>query len=382
MCRWFDSSWHHQKAVKPFQKERLLYFRPIYMSSYTPTSNFFDSIEALTQEIESLANGRQIFLLTDTNVSSAWLDDFICSNEHLGEMEILELEPGESAKSIEVCSQLWNHLLECNADRQAMLINLGGGVITDLGGFVAATYKRGIPFIHVPTSLLGMVDAANGGKTGINHHHTKNSIGSFQLPEAVLIYPGFLESLDSTGLKSGFAEMLKHGLIKDASHWQQLTMLETITEENISPLIPRSVQIKEQIVASDFYEKGERKLLNVGHTVGHAIESYFLQKETPIAHGEAVALGIIAEAQLAKDINLLSEQALTEIVNAVSKFFPPADYDLPAFYALSNYIVNDKKNVQGKLLFSLPAAIGSAQYNVEVDMTQVECAYNAALLQS
>jgi 3-dehydroquinate synthase len=368
--------------VKPFQEERLLYFRLINMSTSTPTSKLFDSLEALTQEIESLASGRQIFLLTDTNVSSAWLDDFICSNEHLDEMEILELVPGESAKCIEVCSQLWDHLLECNADRQALLINLGGGVITDLGGFVAATYKRGIPFIHVPTSLLGMVDAANGGKTGINHHHTKNSIGSFQLPEAVLIYPGFLDSLDSTELKSGYAEMLKHGLIRDAGHWQQLIALKEITAEDISPLIARSVQIKEEVVTSDFYEKGERKLLNVGHTVGHAIESFFLEKETPISHGEAIALGIIAEAQLANDIDMLSEGALNEILTAVSKFFHPSDYNLPAFDALCDYIVNDKKNVQGKLLFSLPNAIGSAEYNVEVSMAHVEHAYNNSLLKS
>ncbi|HEY8404547.1 MAG TPA: 3-dehydroquinate synthase [Flavobacteriales bacterium] len=350
------------------------------MSNSIPCSKFFDTLEALTKEVTTMANGRKIFLLTDTNVSNAWLDKFICSNEDLGEIEILELEPGESAKCIEVCAQLWDHLLECGADRHALLINFGGGVITDLGGFVAATYKRGIPFIHVPTSLLGMVDAANGGKTGINHHHTKNSIGSFQLPQAVLIYPGFLESLDDIELRSGFAEMLKHGLIKDANHWKQLTALESITAQNIGPLIARSVQIKEEVVAADFYEKGERKLLNVGHTIGHAIESFFIEKQAPIAHGEAVALGIMAEAQLAKDLKLLTEEHLKMIASAVSKFFRPADYALPAFEEISDYIVNDKKNAQGKLLFSLPTGIGRAQYNIEVNMEQVKKAYETSLL--
>lgn len=346
------------------------------MNSVFKASTQFGDLGSLLQEVIKISEGRKVFILTDTSVGEIWIDDFISTNENLGEVEILEVEPGEGSKSIEVCAQLWDHLLECNADRNALLINIGGGVITDLGGFVAATYKRGIPFIQIPTTLLGMVDAANGGKTGINHYHTKNSIGSFQLPEAVLIFSGFLETLEELELKSGFAEMLKHGLIKDAQHWKELVALSEITSESVRPNILRSVSIKEEVVSNDFYEKGERKILNVGHTVGHAIESYFMENGNHIAHGEAVALGMICESHIAKQLALLNETDYDEISKGITKFFSQDDYSLPEFDALSHYLLNDKKNANGKVLFSLPTAIGSATYNIEVSLDQIRVSYS------
>jgi len=341
------------------------------MKSVIKTSTHVDGLNSLLKEVIRITQGREVFILTDSRVSENWMGGFISANKNIGKVEILEVEPGEGAKSIEVCAQLWNHLLECNADRNAIIINIGGGTITDLGGFVAATYKRGIPFIQIPTTLLGMVDAANGGKTGINHHHTKNSIGSFQLPEAVFIFPGFLETLEELQLKSGFAEMLKHGLIKDAHHWKELTLLSEITVQSIKPHIARSISIKEEVVGNDFFEKGERKILNVGHTIGHAIESFSIESGNHITHGEAVALGMICESHISKQNSMLNEKDYHQIIDGISRFFPPTDYSLPKFEELSHYMLNDKKNANGKLLFSLPTGIGSATYNIEVSLDDV-----------
>jgi len=339
-------------------------------------SLLFDTFEGLINEVSLSAKDRQVFILTDSSVNELWIPRFIATNPEWGQVEILEVEPGEDSKSIEVCSQLWNHMLECNADRNALLINIGGGVITDLGGFVASTYKRGINFIHVPTSLLGMVDAANGGKTGINHHHIKNCLGSFQLPEQVLIYPGLLETLSQVEMKSGFAEMLKHGIIRDFSHWNDLIALEEFNLSNIRKFIPRSVAIKEEIVQNDFFEKGERRLLNLGHTVGHAIESYCIETQNPITHGEAVALGIICESRIAFQLNLINESDYSTIQSGIRKFFNPNNYRIPKFDKIKNYLLNDKKNENGQLLLSLPSAIGAALYNIPVTTDVINQCYN------
>ncbi|MCL4152909.1 UNVERIFIED_CONTAM: hypothetical protein GTU68_035655, partial [Idotea baltica] len=214
------------------------------------------------------------------------------------EYEIIEIESGEINKTIETCVGVWEALSELGADRKSILINLGGGVLTDLGGFVASTFKRGIAFINVPTTLLSMVDASVGGKTGVDLGSLKNQVGVINQPVMVLVIPDFLDTLEERQLESGFAEMLKHGLIKDRQYWDDLKMVSTLSE--MKDHILKSVEIKNEVVLIDPTEQGLRKILNYGHTLGHAIESYFLasQEKSTLLHGEAIAIGMITEGYL------------------------------------------------------------------------------------
>ena len=265
---------------------------------------------------------------------------------------IIEVTSGEINKSISSCNYIWEQLSEHNFDRDSLLINLGGGVIGDMGGFAASTYKRGIDFIQVPTTLLAMVDASVGGKLGVDFNGLKNQIGLFNNPESVLIFPEFLETLPENQLKSGFAEVVKHALISDNNLWEKIISVP-FNEMNWGKIIETSINIKNKIVLSDPYEKGERKKLNFGHTFGHAIESYYLEKGTPILHGEAVLMGILLEVE----ISLVSQEQNNEIKNYIlSNFslpFTPKKSDLLPF------LMNDKKNKVGKINFSLLTKIGT-----------------------
>jgi len=265
---------------------------------------------------------------------------------------IIEIKSGEEYKNISTCNFIWEQLTINNFDRNALLINLGGGVIGDIGGFCAATYKRGLEFIHIPTTLLSMVDASVGGKVGIDFKGFKNQIGIFNNPNAVLIYPKFLETLDENELKSGFAEVVKHALILDDSLWLKLKNTP-FTDLDWEDIIDASVQIKNKIVLADPFEKGERKKLNFGHTFGHAIESYYLEKRTPISHGEAVFMGMILETKISD----LSETEKNEIKNYVlSNFSLPYT---PKKSHLHKFLLNDKKNQNEKINFTLLSGIGN-----------------------
>ena len=265
---------------------------------------------------------------------------------------IIEVTSGEINKSISSCNYIWEQLSEHNFDRDSLLINLGGGVIGDMGGFCASTYKRGIDFIQVPTTLLAMVDASVGGKLGVDFNGLKNQIGLFNNPESVLIFPEFLETLPENQLKSGYAEVVKHALISDNNLWEKIISVP-FNEMNWGEIIETSINIKNKIVLSDPNEKGERKKLNFGHTFGHAVESYYLEKGTPILHGEAVLMGILLEVE----ISLVSQEQNNEIKNYIlSNFslpFTPKKSDLLPF------LMNDKKNKVGKINFSLLTNIGS-----------------------
>ncbi len=265
---------------------------------------------------------------------------------------IIEIKSGEEYKNLSTCNFIWEQLTINNFDRNALLINLGGGVIGDIGGFCAATYKRGLEFIHIPTTLLAMVDASVGGKVGIDFKGFKNQIGIFNNPNAVLIYPKFLETLEESELKSGFAEVVKHALISDNSLWLKLknTPFADLDWEDI---IDTSVHIKNKIVLADPFEKGERKKLNFGHTFGHAIESYYLEKGTPISHGEAVFMGMILETEISD----LSETNKNEIKNYIlSDFALPYT---PNKTYLHKFLLNDKKNQNEKINFTLLSGIGN-----------------------
>ena len=269
---------------------------------------------------------------------------------------IIEIKSGEEYKNISTCNFIWEQLTINNFDRNALLINLGGGVIGDIGGFCAATYKRGLEFIHIPTTLLAMVDASVGGKLGIDFKGFKNQIGLFNNPKAVLISSEFLETLAESELKSGFAEVVKHALISDNSLWLKLKNTP-FTDLDWEDIIDTSVQIKNKIVLADPFEKGERKKLNFGHTFGHAIESYYLEKRTPISHGEAVFMGMILETKISD----LSETDKNEIKNYVlSNFALPYT---PKKSSLHKFLINDKKNQNGKINFTLLNGIGNCSFD-------------------
>ena len=265
---------------------------------------------------------------------------------------IIEIKSGEKHKNINTCNFIWKQLTAHNFDRNSLLINLGGGVISDMGGFAASTYKRGISFIHIPTTLLAMVDASVGGKLGIDFQDFKNQIGLFNNPESILINPDFLETLPENQLKSGFAEVVKHALILDKNLWKEIISVP-FNKLNWRKIIENSINIKNKIVLSDPYEKGERKKLNFGHTFGHAVESYYLEKGIPILHGEAVLMGILLEVE----ISAVSQEQNNEIKNYIlSNFtlpFTPKKSDLLPF------LMNDKKNKVGKINFNLLTSIGS-----------------------
>ena len=305
----------------------------------------------------------KIYILCDENTHEYCLPTLLGNLEINIPFEIIEIEPGEEMKTIETAVQLWEILTEFLADRKSLLINLGGGVITDIGGFVASTYKRGIPFIHIPTSLLGICDASIGGKTGIDHGFVKNLIGTFALPERIFVYPEFLKTLPFKELRSGFAEMLKHGLVADAKHWKDLQKVNLEVAESIFPYLETSIQIKQRIVAEDFKETGLRKILNFGHSFGHALESLFLHIGEPIPHGEAVAAGMILETKLSTLENLISEELCTKIIQSVQKFFPYISIDKFKDEAIFSLMLNDKKNVSDQINFSLISSIGKSKYN-------------------
>ena len=269
---------------------------------------------------------------------------------------IIEIKSGEENKNIDTCNFIWEELSKHSFDRNSLLINLGGGVIGDIGGFCASTYKRGIEFIQIPTSLLAMVDASVGGKLGVDFNGLKNQVGLFSNPKSVIINPKFLETLADNELKSGFAEVVKHALITDQNLWNHLKN-NPFQDLDWEEIIETSVQIKNKIVISDPKERGERKKLNFGHTFGHSIESYYLQKGTPILHGEAIFMGIILESEL----SILSVSEKNDIKNYIlSNFSLPYT---PSKSSLLNFLRNDKKNFEEKINFSLLNTIGDCTIN-------------------
>ena len=299
-----------------------------------------------------ISNYSKVAILVDENTKR----DCLHKLPKIENAIIIEIKSGEEYKSISTCNFIWEQLTINNFDRNSLLINLGGGVIGDMGGFCAATYKRGIEFLHIPTTLLAMVDASVGGKLGIDFKGFKNQIGLFNNPKAVLISPEFLETLAEKELKSGFAEVVKHALISDNSLWVKLKNIP-FTDLDWEDIIDTSVQIKNNIVLADPFEKGERKKLNFGHTFGHAIESYYLEKGTPISHGEAIFMGMILETEISD----LSESEKNEVKNYIlSNFALPYT---PKKSSLHKFLINDKKNQNGKINFTLLNRIGNCSFD-------------------
>lgn len=290
-------------------------------------------------------------------------------------IEIIEIEPGEGMKTIATCVELWTLLTEMGADRKSLLINLGGGVITDLGGFVASTFKRGIDFVHIPTTLLGMVDAAIGGKNGVDLGLLKNQVGTITNPKLLIIDSAYLATLPQREMRSGLAEMLKHGLIQDKNYWEQFLDLSQLDSSQLDTLIYRSVEIKNSIVTQDPTENGIRKALNFGHTLGHAIESHFLTTEKPLLHGEAIAIGMILEAYLSYEKGLLSKEDYHQIKYVLSDLFEVVTMTQNDIDVLLEYMIHDKKNEYGKVQFALLEGIGNISLNQGADNEMISRAF-------
>ncbi|MDQ7918507.1 3-dehydroquinate synthase [Mesonia sp. MT50] len=315
----------------------------------------------------------KVFILVDSNTKELCLPHFLQLLATDISIEIIEIDSGEKEKNINTCNGIWETLSELDADRKSLCINLGGGVVTDLGGFVASTFKRGIAYINIPTSLLGMVDAAVGGKTGVDLGKLKNQIGVISNPEMVLIDTRFLNTLSASEMRSGLAEMLKHGLIYDLNYWKKMSDLSQLTLEDLDALIYESILIKNTIVTQDLNEDGIRKTLNFGHTLGHAIESYFLEhKEKSLLHGEAVAVGVILAAYLSNQLKGLGDSQTKEIKETILKTFAKVEFhkkDLAPIIELMKY---DKKNSHGNINFVLLSAIGEPIIDCQVSNDLIE----------
>jgi len=303
----------------------------------------------------------KVFILTDENVAPFWLPE-VAHWLHCESAVDIIIKAGEQHKNLQTIQRIWKILMKHHADRNALLINLGGGVVTDLGGFAASTYKRGIKFINVPTTLLAMVDAAIGGKTGIDFGGGKNQIGTFAEAEGFIIYPVFLKTLPKRELLSGLAEMLKYGFIADAK------LLE-INLENYRQFITLAGEIKREIMKQDPTEKGLRKILNFGHTLGHAIESYCLTTDYPLLHGEAVALGMLGALWLSVKRLDLDETVLQNFENQLPMLLSDAEISLSVsnIEPILSYLVHDKKNKGEKPQFVLLEAVGKPVWDVEVE---------------
>lgn len=346
----------------------------MYIKSGDTDIYIADFAQVLEQKLGHLSNN-QIFVLVDKHTRKyCW--PLLAEIPQLSDSRLLEVDFGEQAKSIDTVIEVWRQLTHFRADRHSVLINLGGGMVGDLGGFAASCYKRGMAFIQMPTTLLSMVDASVGGKTGVNFQGLKNQIGVFSQPQAVIIDSQFLRTLDRRQWFSGWAEMIKHALLQGPADFDALRRHNPgqISHKELNQLIARSVQIKHKIASSDFTETGVRKILNLGHTVGHAIESAAMHTENPLLHGEAVAYGLAVEVLLAKNVMNLDADLANSVVGYVLQ-----TYQLPYRHLskehLMQLIQHDKKNAAGKLLFALLNREACPEYDIEVSSDEVMKAF-------
>lgn len=297
-----------------------------------------------------------IHVLVDENTKRCCLERF--QQAVSAAMHIIEIRSGEEHKTLATCADVWQELLNQQADRKSLMINLGGGVIGDLGGFCAATFMRGMTFIQIPTTVLAMADASVGGKLGVDFQHKKNYVGIFQDPKMVWIDPNFLKTLSGRHIQNGMAEIIKHGLIEDLDLFELVTAAQRDDSFDWYDCLHRSVYIKSAIVNRDQFESGERKKLNFGHTIGHAIESAFLSRQLDLLHGEAIAIGMIAESRIAQQLGLLPDKSLDIIRERLLKFYPKVDLTQIEQNELIKLIQLDKKKAGDVVGFTLVDQIG------------------------
>jgi len=302
-------------------------------------------------------------LIVDENTKHFCLPKLLKNVKTLQAAIIIEIKSGEKHKTIDDCKLVWEKLIELKTDRNSIVINLGGGMLTDIGGFVSSTFKRGIPYINIPTTLLAMVDASIGGKTGVNFGELKNQIGVFSKPKAVFIFPEFLKSLEKSQIFSAYAEIIKHALIFDEKYWETIKNIEIHSTDNYLNLIIPSIKIKNEIVSNDPFEKNVRKKLNFGHTIGHAFETISHKKGKALLHGEAIAMGMICETFISHKIAGLSQSELKEIISHILKYFKPYIIQKQDFNTLIEIMSHDKKNSDKEINFTLLNSIGKAEIN-------------------
>lgn len=284
---------------------------------------------------------------------------------------LIEIPAGEKHKNLGTCQQVWQALTNAGLDRHSLLVVVGGGVAGDLGGFCASTYKRGIDFIIIPTTLLAMADASIGGKTGVDFAGLKNHVGTFTLPLATWIATDFLETLPVPELRSGFAEIIKHALMSNRAMWDKIRR-KSLDEQDWPKLVRHSIKFKSVVVRKDPKEKGLRKVLNFGHSLGHALESYFLDTRTPLLHGEAIAAGMVLEAHIAVGKKLMTKADLDGIASYIHQVF--GKIELPVAEKLLPALRQDKKNKGNAILMALPKSIGKAVYDIPVSEREIRSA--------
>ncbi|MEP2935517.1 MAG: 3-dehydroquinate synthase [Gilvibacter sp.] len=340
---------------------------------------YFDKqgYEALQSYLD-IQQPSKVVVLSDDNTEAHCLTHFY---EHINfeqEPISIAIPPGEDQKHMGTCMALLAELTNQGLDRKSLMINLGGGVITDLGGFVASIFKRGIDYINVPTSLLAIVDASIGGKTGVDLEHLKNQIGVINQSQMVLIDPNYLKTLPKNQLHSGFAEMIKHGLISTKEHW--IDVQKVIDNETIKPnsLIKDSISVKHAIVEQDPKELGIRKALNYGHTLGHAIESFCLSSDAvpTLLHGEAIAIGMVLETYISTQLMGFPERELDHLVGIIAKLYPKVAFKPDHIEEIIEFMSYDKKNVNGQVNFVLLEDIGAIALDCEVDNDLILSAFD------
>ena len=350
-------------------------------------------ISSTRQEVEigcltesSLANllkeyaKQRIIIIVDQNTHDYCLEYLITSFPELEKCEIILLPVGEENKVMEVCMQVWNAFSEYGFGRRDLVVNLGGGMVTDMGGFLASIYKRGMSFIHIPTSLLGMIDAAIGGKNGIDLHPYKNQLGTIIPPKKVFVDLSFLTTLPESEFYNGYAEMMKYALIRDKELFEEIKDFSKESDFSRNDVIEKCIQLKVDIVDGDLHELGERKILNFGHTFGHAIEGYFLET-SPLSHGHAVAIGICAESFVSMNRGLLTKEHYKEIESVLTRIYPFISFTDTDVKSIIELMYNDKKNESGKIFSVLLHEIGECSYHNELSEEEIgEALFHVSML--
>jgi 3-dehydroquinate synthase len=326
-------------------------FGPLYLE---------EDFAALAKRLQEIYFSK-IFILADSNTAVhcvPLIKDFIPAHE------IVTIPAGEQNKTMHQCGMTWSFLIEHGADRKSMVLNVGGGMIGDLGGFVASCFQRGIRFVHIPTSVLAMTDAAIGGKLGVDFQGYKNYIGLFNRPEFTWINTVFIQTLPAVEKINGLAEMVKHAIIGSSPLWEKLNAIAAIDDISWDELLHLSIPVKINIIDMDPREEGIRKTLNFGHTIGHALESYFLKSDTPLSHGQCVTLGMLAESKMAMDAGLLTKNDFEKIYALILRILAPPSITIPTADELSQWMARDKKNFNQVLSFSLPTGIGTCKWGL------------------
>ena len=335
------------------------------MKIISPLGNIYiDGVARGLQQVIEEHQHTAIFIIADENTANLCVPHL---DPIIPPYTLITIPPGEANKNLETCQYIWTELIKNGADRNSLILNVGGGVVCDIGGFAASCYQRGILFGHIPTTVIAMADASIGGKTGVDYQGLKNYIGVIRVPSFVWIDHVFLSTLPTEEKISGLSEIVKHAIIGSKELWELLTTIKNVEDVPWVNVFEKNLPVKLNIVESDLSEKGVRKVLNFGHTIGHALESYFLSNSATIAHGRCVATGILVESKISNSLGLLNNEDFNAIVRLVDQLLDPVRISLPTFEELNRWMKMDKKKSNSVIGFSLPDRIGSCGWDIPVD---------------